>query len=725
MDKVIVIQGNKTVDLYADYKGVLHESEIITLYESMKEFEPRLNTGLRQTLNRLIAHADEQTPPLSYDNVKSYLLSINEQLEAGDSGKRVYRSNLKKFFTSINFGDEITHLVSQRKGRKLKPVAERKAKVERKPSPPQDPSARKARSSMQSQRVPLRYTERRTHSHKAKHKSQGLSSEQAKLPSESNVSRLNPFIFKLKNSNNMLITIDLQKVFDSTFISYSELQKYAKHIHDSPLRDASKVSYLGALRQLVQYNNKVTRCPEFYSKESFQPFIASLYDEMTKGAKIKSASIERKQACLSAGFELIGLPKMLRADKFKLKTSGNDLRTDNYDYTSWKATIRALIPEHQRLYKLVRNNAISYEQDFNNFISCSCLLLTVYTGMTFSELNSSIYEEFDTEHTKLGSKDFVFNAIKYRSSNSNKYDSFVARRSSKTLVVRLMEVVDQAKKKYGLQSRQVLFYLRGSEATEVSSHDVGLFATNLVKQSHVIQELLKKRPKYKLNLQRLRSSVIHRVSSQRGEASGVIAGRHRLSVHRGYNYSKVSKETAQKEMTQTAHALEKHARGIKISIAVQEGKNIYNPKIINEKEKQESGVAEVKNGGTCKGLETPESKEFQKSLDKNPLLSDEDKKLMGCGFIIKCFGCANFAVVDEVNDIWKLLSFESILNDSINYHVSFAHFIEKQGELKAKLQIIKDKLSPKKLATAIKKLDKQGLHPLWDGMYAVLDKMDI
>ncbi|EJL6718961.1 hypothetical protein NMS57_001197 [Vibrio alginolyticus] len=594
MDKVIVIQGNKTVDLYADYKGVLHESEIITLYESMKEFEPRLNTGLRQTLNRLIAHADEQTPPLSYDNVKSYLLSINEQLEAGDSGKRTYRSNLKKFFTSINFGDDIAHLVSQRKGRKLKPVAERKAKVERKPSPPQDPSARKTRSSMQSQRVPLRYTERRTHSHKAKHKSQGLSSEQAKLPSESNVSRLNPLIFKLKNSNNMLITIDLQKVFDSTFISYSELQKYAKHIHDSPLRDASKVTYLGALRQLVQYNNKVTRCPEFYSKESFQPFIASLYDEMTKGAKIKSASIERKQACLSAGFELIGLPKMLRADKFKLKTSGNDLRTDNYDYTSWKATIRALIPEHQRLYKLVRNNAISYEQDFNNFISCSCLLLTVYTGMTFSELNS-----------------------------------------------------------------------------------------------------------------------------------GVIAGRHRLSVHRGYNYSKVSKETAQKEMTQTAHALEKHARGIKISIAVQEGKNIYNPKIINEKEKQESGVAEVKNGGTCKGLETPESKEFQKSLDKNLLLSDEDKKLMGCGFIIKCFGCANFAVVDEVNDIWKLLSFESILNDSINYHVSFAHFIEKQGELKAKLQIIKDKLSPKKLATAIKKLDKQGLHPLWDGMYAVLDKMDI
>ncbi|EHU4955184.1 hypothetical protein OL313_002332 [Vibrio parahaemolyticus] len=701
MDKVIVIQGNKTVDLEVDYKGVLHESEIITLYESMKEFEPRLNTGLRQTLNRLIAHSDEQAPPLSYENVKSYLLSINEQLEAGDSGKRVYRANLKKFFTSINFGDEITHLVSERKGRKRK--------FEATPS----------------ERVPLGNTERRTSSYKAKHKSRGLSSEQAQLPSESNVSKLHPLILKLKNSNNKLVTIDLREYFDSPFISDSELQKYAKHIHDSSLRDASKVTYLGALKQLIQYNNEVRKRPEFYNKESFQSFIASLYDEMTKGAKIKPESIERKQAYLSAGFELIGLPKILRADRFKLKTGGNDLQTDNYDDTSWIATIRALIPEHQRLYKQVCNNTMSYEQDFNDFISCSCLLLTVYTAMTFAELNSLVYEEFDTEYSKLGSKDFVFNAIKYRSSKSNDYNSFVARRSSKTLVVRLMEVIEQAKKKFGIQSQQVLFYLHGSEATEISSHDVGLFATKLVKRNRILQGLLKKRSKYKLNLQRLRSSVIHRISSQRGEASGVIAGRHRLSVHRGYNYSKVSNETAHKEMTQTAHALEKHARGIKISIAVEKGKNLYNPQIIDEKEKQESGVADLKNGGTCKGLETAESKEFQKSLDRNPLLSDEDKKLMGCGFIIKCFGCANFAVVDEVNDIWKLLSFESILNDSINYHVSFAHFIEKQGELKAKLQIIKGKLTPKKLATAIKKLDKQGLHPLWDGMYAVLDKMDI
>lgn len=709
MDKVIVIQGNKTVDLNANYNGVLHESEIITLYESMKEFEPRLNTGLRQTLNRLIAHSDEQAPPLSYENVKSYLLSINEQLEAGDSGKRTYRSNLKKFFTSINFGDDITHLVSERKERRRS-----KHKVQRKTSPKK-----------LSGRVPLGNTERRTSLHKAKHKSQGLSREQAQLPSESNVSKLHPLIFKLKNSNNMLVTIDLGEDFDSPFISDSELQKYAKHIHDSTLKDASKVTYLSALRQLIQYNNEVTKCPEFYNKESFQSFIASLYDDMTKGVKIKPASIERKQAYLSAGFVLIGLPKILRADKFKLKTGGNDLQTDNYADTSWKATIRALIPEHQRLYKQVCKNTMSYEQDFNDFISCSCLLLTVYTAMTFAELNSLIYEEFDTEHSKLGSKDFVFNAIKYRASKSNDYDNFVARRSSKTLVVRLMEVIEQAKKTFGIQSQQVLFYLHGSEATEITSDDVRLFSETLVKRNQVLQELLKKRSKYKLTLQRLRSSVIHRISSQRGEASGVIAGRHRLSVHRGYNYSKVSNETAQKQMTQTTHALEKHARGIKISIAVEEGKNLYNPKIINEKEKQESGVSEVKNGGTCKGLETPESKEFQKSLDRNPLLSNEDKKLMGCGFIIKCFGCANFAVVDEVNDIWKLLSFESILNDSINYHVSFAHFIEKQGELKAKLNIIKGKLTPKKLATAIKKLDKQGLHPLWDGMYAVIDKMDI
>lgn len=706
LKRVVKVSAKITdLDLDLEYGSILKDSEINTLYLSMKTLEPNVNLGLKQTLNLLIKHSQKQVAPLSYDNVKSYFFSIVEQVDDGDRGKRVYKANLKKFFTLVDFGAEITSLVSQRKGRSRNSTIA---------------------SSKVTGYVPVSNTKRRMKSHKPKHKSQGLSNEQAKLPSEGNVTRLNPLEITIKNSNNKLVTIDLRDVFNSPFISDIEITQFAKRIHDSPLRDASKHGYINTLRQLIEFNNKVTKSPEFYNKSVFQPFIKDLLNAVEKGElNIKVESIERKQTTLSAAFELISLPKIARVDRFKLKTGGNDLQTDNYDDTSWKATVRALVPEHQRLYKDVLSRTKIYESDYNDFIACSCLLLTLYTGMTFSEIITLMYEEFDTEHTSLGSKDYVYSAIKYRSDAVNEYDSFIARISSKTLVVRLMEVVERAKTQLGLDSTNVIFFIRQGVAVQPNSNDIRNFGERLTKWNQGLQSLLRKRPKYKLNLQRLRSSVIQRISSKRGEASGVRSGRHRLSVHRSYNYSKVSNESAQIALTKTTHALEEYAKGTTIHLAVEYGKSLYDPKIITEEEKQDSGLSELKNGGTCNGKESAESREFQKKLDRNQLLTDDDKKQMGCGFIIKCFGCANFAVVDEVNDIWKLLSFESILNDSINYHISLAHFIEKQGALKKKIEVIKGKLSPKKLATAVKKLNKQGLHPLWNGMYAVVDKMDL
>ncbi|ELT7571660.1 hypothetical protein R9Y00_003655, partial [Vibrio cholerae] len=149
MTRTITINGkNNEIDLNKEYRDSLSDSEIDKLYESMKVFEPKLNTVLRQTLNRLIAHASATVSPLSVENIKSYQDEINQQLNQGDKGKRVYRANLKKLFTSIDFGDDITRLVSQRKGRARSGVA----------------SA--------SERVLLGDDERRTKLHKPKHKSQ-------------------------------------------------------------------------------------------------------------------------------------------------------------------------------------------------------------------------------------------------------------------------------------------------------------------------------------------------------------------------------------------------------------------------------------------------------------------------------------------------------------------------------------------------------------------------
>ncbi|MCO7066787.1 MULTISPECIES: hypothetical protein [Vibrio] len=706
MSRIVIIAGSgKNVEIALDneYQGILTDDQINQLHQSMLNFDPKLNTGLRQTLNRLIAHAAGQASPLSFENVESYLNEINQRLNEGDSGKRVYRANLKKFFTSIDFGDDITNLVSRRKGR------------------------RNSRTSQVSRaRVPLDHDKRRTKSHKPKHKSQGLIAEQAKRPSTSNVLAFKPLEMTFKNSNHVLVNFDLGEWFKSPYIDEAELKIYAKRIADSTLSEPTKLTYLNALSSLIQYNNEVTKSSKFYSKEVYQSYLKHIIDSVQKGeSNVKIESIERTQTFLSNGFGLLKLPKIKKNDKFKIKAGGNDLQTDNYDKTSWTATVRTLIPEHERLYNEVIKETTNYELDFNDFINCSCLLLTVYTAMTFSELANMVCEEYDTEHTALGVKDIVFSAIKYRANKEHPYSNFTTRRSAKTCVERLMSVVERARSKHDISSRRIMFMLHGNVASQISTPDVDRFASKLTNSSSILQDLLTKRPKYKLGLQRLRSSVIQRVSTLRGEASGVIAGRHRLSVHRTYNYSKVSNESAQKDMTRTAYSLEKYARGIEITIAVDAGKKLYDPEVIDQKEKDESGVSELKNGGVCKGKETPESKEFQKTLDKNMLLSDEDKKHMGCGFIIKCFGCSNFAVVDEVNDIWKLLSFESILNSSIESHVSLAHYIEKQSELKKKLLIIKNKFTPAKLKTAVKKLEKRGLHPLWDSLYAVIDKMEL
>jgi chloramphenicol 3-O-phosphotransferase len=617
----------KGIDLDAEYRDILKNSEITILYESMKELEPKVNTLLIQTINRLISHANGQVPPLSYDNVEPYLLDIMEKVDSGDINKRTYKANLKKLFTLVNFSEDITLLVSRRKGRVTKKI-----------------------------NMPLSQPQRHVGSYKKEGKSLGLSAEQARLPSQDCVTKLEPLKITLKNSNNRLIEINLREIFSSPFIGDIDLDNYAKRIHDSSLRDASKFTYLSALKQLVAYNNIVTNSPEFFCKSVVHSFISNLLDQVEKGElKVKIESIEKKQAILSAAFELIGLPKLKKADRIRLKTGGNELQTDNYDDIAWNATVRAIIPEHQRLYKAVLGETINYNEDFNNFIACSCLLLTLYTGMTFSEIITLMHEEFDTSYTSLGAKDYVYSAIKYRSDASHTYDSFIARRSSKTLVVRLMEVVALAKRKLDIDTQNIIFLINHNQPVQPDSLFILNFSNSLIKRNQILQDLLIKRPKYKLNLQRLRSSVIQRVSSKKGEASGVIAGKHRLSVHRSYNYSKVSSEVAQKAMTKAAHALEEHARGATIHIAVDRGQNLYNPKIIEEEDKLKSGLSELKNGGMCSGEETAESREFQKRLDRNPLLSQEDKKQMGCGFIIKCFGCASFAVVDEVNDIWKLL----------------------------------------------------------------------
>ena len=172
--------------------------------------------------------------------------------------------------------------------------------------------------------------------------------------------------------------------------------------------------------------------------------------------------------------------------------------------------------------------------------------------------------------------------------------------------------------------------------------------------------------------------------------------------------------------------LETHARNNNgdIAISIKTAKQLVGIKVYEPDEykrlKASSEMEHLKNGGTCQGKDTAQKRQFKRELDKNKLLTDEDKGLMSCGYIVKCFGCANFGVVDEITDIWKLLSFEMRLNESFQNHKNLAHFLKNFGEIKTQIKDLKSRLNQKKLKQAIKRLERE-VHPLWDDEYSIDD----
>ena len=85
----------------------------------------------------------------------------------------------------------------------------------------------------------------------------------------------------------------------------------------------------------------------------------------------------------------------------------------------------------------------------------------------------------------------------------------------------------------------------------------------------------------------------------------------------------------------------------------------------------------------------------------------------GCGFVVKCFSCANFGIVDDPHDIWRLLSFEKRLNEAMLAHQNVKHFLNNYGEVKAKLNKLKEQFKKAHLKAAERLLERE-CHPLWD-----------
>jgi Ran GTPase-activating protein (RanGAP) involved in mRNA processing and transport len=79
---------------------------------------------------------------------------------------------------------------------------------------------------------------------------------------------------------------------------------------------------------------------------------------------------------------------------------------------------------------------------------------------------------------------------------------------------------------------------------------------------------------------------------------------------------------------------------------------------------------------------------------------------------VKCFSCANFGIVDDPHDIWRLLSFEKRLNEAMLAHQNVKHFLNNYGEVKAKLNKLKEQFKKAHLKAA--EAFGARMSPLWD-----------
>lgn len=90
-----------------------------------------------------------------------------------------------------------------------------------------------------------------------------------------------------------------------------------------------------------------------------------------------------------------------------------------------------------------------------------------------------------------------------------------------------------------------------------------------------------------------------------------------------------------------------------------------------------------------------------------------DVSNLACADILNCFNCENQVIVEEVDDIWCLLSFRESLMDAKEDHISTSQFERNFGSTLKSIDDAILNISPKIRRLAERKLGEHGRHPIW------------
>ncbi len=519
---------------------------------------------------------------------------------------------------------------------------------------------------------------------------------------------------------------------------FAQLKAYATDEHirlliskfqQSGWRETSKSTNFRYIRQVLSraFNTQSgkQKVKVQLSPETCTQYIHAAYLSMAStgvglnGKPIKAKTLgwlssNLNSICKKFGFGTI--PKAAR----NLDTRSASLDSNNYTPKQLRSIAFALLADRKALLARYQDESLPEAQRrtaFNRLVYNAMFITIYYLGTGRTETLSMFLDD-EWVCKKSGAGRISIEGFKARG-NKVEQRYFTPRASCKRFFESHLSLSKAHSVSLGLDKH---YLFRKANGMVPNSNNFNNYSQNyLVNYSERIQLLIKENPDFRLNCNLLKSSIKQYAEQKLGRSKAAENTRNAPQTYDNSKYGKVSKGEARSQLAlglTALHNLGKNPDGGTV-IAVAQAKEAVGLVISHEEWEvlkeaaAEYGVVKNQNGGFCKGANTPQKKEFQKNVDKSDFLSDEEKSQLGCGFVVKCFGCSNFGVVDDPHDIWRLLSFEQRLNEAMVVHQNVEHFITNFGEIKSNLNMLKARFKKAHLNAAMKLLERE-CHPLWD-----------
>lgn len=547
------------------------------------------------------------------------------------------------------------------------------------------------------------------------------------MVTDNTLTAINKWKYTWKSSSGCNATCDFTEL--KAYASDEHIRLLISKFQQSGWREVSKADHFNTVRKILRHvftaQSGKRKTKVQFSPETCTQYIHATYLSMAstgKGLHGKSISAKTlgwqgsnlNSICKKFGFGEI--PKAAR----NLNTNSASLDSNNYTSKQLRSIAFALLTDRNSLLERYKDKSLpEYQRKlaFDRLVSNAVFLTIYYLGTGQTETLSMFLEDEWVCH-KSGAGRISIEGFKTRG-NKVELRSFTPRASCKVFFESHLELSKAHSLSLGLDKHYLFRKMNGDAQI---GPNLNIYANDyLVKHSKRIQALVEKNPDFRLNCNLLKSSIKQYAEQKLGRSKAAQNTRNAPDTYDNAKYGKVSKGEARNQLAlglTALHNLGENPNGGTVVAVAQAIKVMV--EVISHEELEalkeadtEHHMVKNQNGGFCKGADTLQKTEFQKTVERSGVLSVEEKSQLGCGFVVKCFGCSNFGIVDDPHDIWRLLSFEKRLNETMLVHQNIEHFITNFGEVKANLNKLKARFKKAHLKAAMKQLERE-CHPLWD-----------